>query len=644
MVIIDFELDGALHMRKIKAILMSILAVFLIALASCNKGNPDDNLGKYYLCTDGYVDKNNYVSFEKFNGSVTMVDSERERHEVTEWNTDSFVYYLPEISPNEIRKIVGYFSDGKVEIKNIIETKHVEYGDNNSISKIWTSEAEYASHTFYRDGVYPSNRTYKITYYDTLNNKVVDVKYQSTITDMPTLKDDEYYFDGWYISQLYLTKIKENNSVSEDLELFSKWVDLNEDNSIVLTFDTTGGDALNPLRVPKNGIVNTPVPTRQGFLFDDWYTDEALTKKYDLSIKNDMTLYAKWIKSYTVRYLNYDGEVLQEDNVNGGTSISYHGETPIKPKDDTNWYIFSGWSEEATDVNADMDIMAEYEAIPFTTGGIKYTLADTSDYYIVTGLYANNLEEYIIPPEHEGLPVKKIAKDALNCPNAKNIVIPNSVEIIEAEAICNCGKLEKLTIPFIGEKNIYYATTARVYTIFNQTDYPSRLPATLKEITISGSCVITDSAFYDCTLIERVIIKEATKIGYSAFGQCSSLTEIEIPATVTEIASFAFRDTGLKSIKINEGTKKISSKAFYFCNKLETVYMPASIEEVSSDIFAGITGIVKIYYNGETKPNISFNNADKIKWYNLTSNKGAETRSGLWWYYDDERNVVELII
>ena len=49
-----------------------------------------------------------------------------------------------------------------------------------------------------------------------------------------------------------------------------------------------------------NGSITKPAdPTREGYTFAGWYTDEACTEAYDFSVAvtADMTLYAKWVKN-----------------------------------------------------------------------------------------------------------------------------------------------------------------------------------------------------------------------------------------------------------------------------------------------------------------------------------------------------------
>ena len=64
-------------------------------------------------------------------------------------------------------------------------------------------------------------------------------------------------------------------------------------------FDAQGGSSVNGQTPASGSTVAKPAdPTREGYTFAGWYTDEACTKAYDFSVAvtADMTLYAKWIK------------------------------------------------------------------------------------------------------------------------------------------------------------------------------------------------------------------------------------------------------------------------------------------------------------------------------------------------------------
>lgn len=64
-----------------------------------------------------------------------------------------------------------------------------------------------------------------------------------------------------------------------------------------VTFNSNGGSNVASKYVNKNAKVSQPAaPTKNGFQFEGWYTDKALTDSYDFSkpVTRSFTLYAKW--------------------------------------------------------------------------------------------------------------------------------------------------------------------------------------------------------------------------------------------------------------------------------------------------------------------------------------------------------------
>lgn len=67
-----------------------------------------------------------------------------------------------------------------------------------------------------------------------------------------------------------------------------------------VSFNTGEGSKVDFQTTAANGSVTKPAdPTREGYTFGGWYTDEACTKAYDFAtaVTSDLTLYAKWIKN-----------------------------------------------------------------------------------------------------------------------------------------------------------------------------------------------------------------------------------------------------------------------------------------------------------------------------------------------------------
>ena len=69
--------------------------------------------------------------------------------------------------------------------------------------------------------------------------------------------------------------------------------------SYTVAFNTNGGSTVkSQIVVYGEKAVRPDNPTKNGYIFSNWYTDEACTKSYnfDTSVTTNITLYAKWLK------------------------------------------------------------------------------------------------------------------------------------------------------------------------------------------------------------------------------------------------------------------------------------------------------------------------------------------------------------
>lgn len=80
-------------------------------------------------------------------------------------------------------------------------------------------------------------------------------------------------------------------------------------------------------------------------------------------------------------------------------------------------------------------------------------------------------------------------------------------------------------------------------------------------------------------------VNEVTEIGEHAFADCSQLTDIEYPESVTKISDRAFYGTGLINIIIPNTVTYIGRRSFGECTKSEFINIPNSVQTLSPRAF-----------------------------------------------------------
>ena len=174
-----------------------------------------------------------------------------------------------------------------------------------------------------------------------------------------------------------------------------------------------------------------------------------------------------------------------------------------------------------------------------------------------------------------------------------NVVLPNSVEVIEGWAFGLCENLESITIQ-------------------------------------NGVTDIGFNAFYECKKLKNVNLPESlTEIGEFAFGRCESLESLEIPQNVSSIINNPFCGCTCKitvspknehykavgnavythdgkrlvcyvpteeksAFAVPEGVEAIAEYAFAECKKLIGISILASVRSIGNSAFQGCENITEI--------------------------------------------------
>ena len=118
----------------------------------------------------------------------------------------------------------------------------------------------------------------------------------------------------------------------------------------------------------------------------------------------------------------------------------------------------------------------------------------------------------------------------------------------------------------------------------------------LTDITIPADITEIKYTFNGCTSLTSVTIPDSvTSIGGSAFYGCTSLTSVTIPDSVTSIGSYAFFNcSSLTSITIPNSVTSIGGFAFKNCHSLTSVTIPDSVTSIGRAAFSWCTSLTSI--------------------------------------------------
>ncbi|MBE6788016.1 MAG: leucine-rich repeat domain-containing protein, partial [Ruminococcaceae bacterium] len=157
---------------------------------------------------------------------------------------------------------------------------------------------------------------------------------------------------------------------------------------------------------------------------------------------------------------------------------------------------------------------------------------------------------------------------------------------IANSAFYDCSSLESIIIPngvtTVGEFAFYSCSRLK----------SANLPDSITNIG--------KYAFYKCEKLANIIIPNSiSKIDDHTFYNCFSLSSVTIGKNVIKIGDSAFFNCyNLKNITIPNGVTSINDHAFYCCSRLKSITIPSSIISVDYKAFYGCNNLTDVWYDG----------------------------------------------
>lgn len=116
--------------------------------------------------------------------------------------------------------------------------------------------------------------------------------------------------------------------------------------------------------------------------------------------------------------------------------------------------------------------------------------------------------------------------------------------------------------------------------------YYNLITLTKTATVVNGSTIYTGEVTIPASVNHEGSTYTVTAIAMEAFKNCTGLTSISIPSSVSTISDQAFYGcTGLTSVTIPEGVTSIGNEAFYFCSNLATVVIGDDVKTIGNSVF-----------------------------------------------------------
>jgi len=414
--------------------------------------------------------------------------------------------------------------------------------------------------------------------------------YTGPVPTPPTIASGTYTFSGWDPSLAYGISQDTTYRAQYQYTVYTFRVRfLQYDGSVLQTFevpyDNVASGYDEPTREPTSAVVYT---------FKGWDKDPATTRIY---ANTDFTAtYSESPRSYSVKFLNYDGSVLQNSEVVYQSTATYSGATPTRPSDDLI-YTFKGWDKDpaSTPIAADTSFTAQYDSVS-NSSAFTFTLLQDGTYSVAAASYPYSYENLRLPDSHNGAYISTIASNGFHdAASLKQLVLPSHLTTISDSAFASCSLLDGLTLPStltsIGTSAFSWCSALTSLSCptslksIGETAFFQDLK--LSAVTLNaGLTSLGVKCFVNCDILSLSIPKGITEIPENAFLNNAYLTSLTLPSTLTSIGNGAFAGlTSLTNVNIPEGVTALGSYVFSGDVSLKAISLPSTLTSIGAQAF-----------------------------------------------------------
>jgi uncharacterized repeat protein (TIGR02543 family) len=226
--------------------------------------------------------------------------------------------------------------------------------------------------------------------------------------------DDGSYFVDWYSDEDLTILYDFDAPVDSDITLYAKWTE----NFFTVSFDSDGGIPQPPPQDRGEGgraEEPNPAPEKTGYKFGGWFREEGLLTAWNFgsdTVTDNITLYAKWLKIFTVTFDTDGGSPVPEPQELA------EGETADEPDDPERIfdvaaglyegtpsafnYTFDGWYKDGnlydfnTPITGDITLTGKWTAPANAPVLIPYNTVPANDVAAAVSYVNDNANTYTL--------------------------------------------------------------------------------------------------------------------------------------------------------------------------------------------------------------------------------------------------------